>query len=269
MAVEKTEAALYRDPRYLINTPVGIDIHMLNKSYGENHVLADLSLSIRPGETFVILGRSGLGKTVLLRHVVGLERADSGEILLAGLPAASPEVRETLRIAFVFQASALFNSLTVGDNVGLWLREHRVCLDDDTVMKIVAEKLELVGLKGKEDIMPSHLSGGMKKRVAIARALTMNPDLILYDEPTAGLDPVISDTIGEVIVDLKERFRITSVVVTHDINLAFFIADRIALLHDRRIIAIGTPQEIKASRDPVVQEFITAQSKRIEGGGQQ
>ncbi len=163
----------------------------------------------------------------------------------------------------VFQASALFGAMSVGDNWSLWLTEHRICKDPEIVRSIIAQKLEMVGLEGKEEIMPSELSGGMRKRVAIARALVMNPDLILYDEPTSELDPLIAETISEVIMDLKQRLHITSLVVTHDIGLALYVADRIAMIHEGRIVEIGTPEQIKKSSNPIVNEFVSVQTKHL------
>jgi phospholipid/cholesterol/gamma-HCH transport system ATP-binding protein len=167
-------------------------------------------------------------------------------------------------MAMVFQSSALFNSLSVGENVGLWLKEHRICGPAETA-RIVAEKLALVGLAGKESTMPSELSGGMKKRVSIARALAVNPHLILYDEPTAGLDPVLTEQIGHVIADLKQ-LKITSLVVTHDLNLGFAVADRLGMIHEGRLIETGTPAAIRATTNPVVRAFISTQMKVLEGG---
>jgi len=163
------------------------------------------------------------------------------------------------RMAMVFQSSALFNSLSVGGNVGLWLKEHRICGPEE-IARVVAEKLALVGLAGQEDAMPAELSGGMKKRVSIARALAVNPHLILYDEPTAGLDPVLTEQIGHVIVELK-RLQITSLVVTHDLNLGFAVADRLGMIHDGRLIEVGTPDAIRATANPVVRAFISTQMK--------
>jgi len=156
----------------------------------------------------------------------------------------------------VFQSSALFNSLTVEENVALYLREHGIVKDEDAIKKIVRSVLSVVGLEGKEKVMPSELSGGMKKRVAIARALAMNPDLILFDEPTAELDPMMTRTIGDVIKNLRKHFEVTQVVVTHDVDLAFYIADRIAVLSDGKIVEVGTPEEIRKSENPVVKGFI-------------
>ncbi|HEX5774049.1 MAG TPA: ABC transporter ATP-binding protein [Geomobilimonas sp.] len=245
---------------------VSIKIEHLNKHYGNNHVLRDVNLEIFSGETFSIIGPSGTGKSVLLKHVVKLETPDSGEIFIDDVPIfASPkESQRDYRYSMVFQSSALFNSLTVGENVGLWLREKRIC-KEARIREIIREKLAKVGLEGTEGLRTSELSGGMKKRVAIARSLAMNPDLILYDEPTAELDPVTTDELANTILKLKETTRNTTVIVTHDLNFALYISDRIGMMHDGRIIEIGTPAEIKASQNPIVKGFIFTTTKGIKG----
>ena len=205
------------------------------------------------------MGKSGAGKSVLLRHIIGLENPDSGSIRVAGEDVHDPDFSKNHVLAMVFQSSALFNSLTVEENVALYLREHKLFEDDSRVKEIVSSALELVGLEGKENVMPSVLSGGMKRRVATARALVMNPDIILFDEPTSGLDPMMTRTIGDLICDLKSQVEITQIVVTHDIELAFYVADKLAILSEGRIIQVGSPSEIRSSRDPLVQEFISPQ----------
>ena len=237
---------------------VRIQVQRLNKFFGNHHVLRDLDLKVEPGETFVIFGPSGCGKSVLLKLITGLLIPDSGCILVDGEDLHA-EGRRRFRMAMVFQSSALFNSLSVGENVGLWLKEHRICGSEE-IARIVAEKLESVGLKGQERAMPSELSGGMKKRVSIARALAVNPHLILYDEPTAGLDPVLTEQIGHVIVDLK-HLKITSLLVTHDLNLGFAVADRLGMIHEGRLIEVGTAASIRATTNPVIQAFINTQLK--------
>jgi phospholipid/cholesterol/gamma-HCH transport system ATP-binding protein len=212
---------------------------------------------VKPGEIFVIMGPSGSGKSVLLKHLIGLEEPDAGEILIDGHSIQSPEVMNRYRMAMVFQSGALLNSLTVGENVGLYLSEHRLKSPQE-IDRIVAEKLETVGLKGTENRMPSELSGGMKKRVAIARALVIEPQLILYDEPTGELDPLSAVVIGEEILTLNRRIHVTSLVVSHDRDLAFGVASRIAVIHEGRILAIGTPDEVKRQPDPVIQKFLHA-----------
>jgi phospholipid/cholesterol/gamma-HCH transport system ATP-binding protein len=240
---------------------VGLTVRGLRKSFNGQEVLKGLDFDVKPGETFVIMGPSGSGKTVLLKHLIGLEEPDAGEILLDGQPVQSPEVLARYRMAMVFQSGALLNSLTVGENVGLYLTEHRLKPLEE-IARIVAESLEVVGLKGTEEKMPSELSGGMKKRVAIARALVIEPQLILYDEPTSELDPLSSVVIGEEIVNLQERIHVTSLVVSHDRDLAFGVADRIAVINNGRILTIGTPEEVKAQPDPLIQEFLHANFKK-------
>lgn len=252
---------------YLKSTPVGVKIRGLNKSFGNNHVLKDINLEIEPGETLVILGKSGSGKSVLLRHIIELLKPDSGRILIDGVDVSKEDVKKKYTIAMVFQSSALFNSLSVKENIALYLREHRIFKDEKKIESIVKSVLSIVGLEGKEHIMPSELSGGMKKRVAIARALVTNPDLILFDEPTAELDPIMTRTIGDVILSLREHVEVTQIVVTHEIDLAFYIADRIAVLSEGKIIEVGTPEEIRKSANPVVQNFITPQFEK-EGGSE-
>src|SRR5258706_13360357 len=209
---------------------VGLTVRGLRKSFNNEEVLKGLDFDVQPGEIFVIMGPSGSGKTVLLKHLIGLEEPDEGEILVEGQPIQSPEVLAKYRMAMVFQSGALLNSLTVGENVGLYLTEHRLKPPEE-IARVVAENLESVGLKGTENRMPSDLSGGMKKRVAIARALVVEPQLILYDEPTSELDPLSAVNIGEEILELKKQIHVTSFVVSHDRDLAFAWADRIAILH--------------------------------------
>lgn len=235
---------------------VSVKVNNLWKSYGELEVLKGITFEVFPGEIFVIIGPSGSGKSVLLKHIIGLEKPDKGEVLINGEPISDPEILSRYRIAMVFQSSALLNSLTVEENVGLYLTEHRLKPPSE-IKKVVAEKLELLGLKGTENKLPSELSGGMKKRVAIARALVMEPQLILYDEPTSELDPIIAVTIGEEILKLKKTVNVTSIVVTHDRDLGFAIADRIGMLYEGKLIFIGTPAELRRCADPVVRKFIS------------
>src|SRR5439155_15107235 len=206
---------------------------------------------------FVIMGPSGSGKSVLLKHIIGLELPDKGDILIEGESINEPGVMDKYRLAMVFQSGALLNSLNVLENVGLYLSEHRLKKPDE-IARIAIEKLEFLGLKNVKDRTPAELSGGMRKRVAIARALVIEPQLILYDEPTSELDPLMTVTIGKEIVNLKGRIHVTSVVVTHDRELAFGIADRIALLHEGQIVFMGTPAEVKKNPEPRRQEFLTA-----------
>jgi phospholipid/cholesterol/gamma-HCH transport system ATP-binding protein len=240
---------------------VTLVVHGLNKSYNGQKVLDGIDLEVRSGEIFVIMGPSGSGKSVLLKHLIGLETPDAGEILINGESISTPEIAAKFRMALVFQSGALLNSLTVGENVGLYLTEHRL-KEPEEIEKIVSEKLEDVGLKDLMDKMPSELSGGMKKRVAIARALVIEPQMILYDEPTSELDPVSSVVVGNEILKLKHRIRVTSLVVTHDRDLAFGVADRIALIAEGKILVIGTPEVVKNFKDPRVQNFLRAEFQR-------
>jgi phospholipid/cholesterol/gamma-HCH transport system ATP-binding protein len=240
---------------------VSVEVRGLRKGFKNQEVLQGLDFKVNPGEIFVIMGPSGSGKSVLLKQIIGLEMPDAGEIFVNGESIQSPEVMDKYRMAMVFQSGALLNSLTVGENVGLYLSEHRLKPADE-IARIVAENLDIVGLKGSEDKMPSELSGGMKKRVAIARALVIDPQLILYDEPTSELDPVSAAIIGEEILKLNERIHVTSIVVSHDRDLAFGVADRIAVINEGKIIAIGTPDEVKQKSDPVLQQFLHADIKR-------
>src|SRR5881409_1376287 len=236
---------------------VRVEVRGLRKSYDGHLVLKGIDFAVEREEIFVIMGPSGSGKSVLLKHIIGLETPDDGEILIEGESIQSPGVMDKYRMAMVFQSGALFNSLTVGENVGLYLSEHQLKTPAE-IDRIVKEKLEIVGLKGQEDRNPSDLSGGMKKRVAIARALVIEPQLILYDEPTSELDPVIAVTIGEEILKLNRRIRVTSIVVSHDRDLAFGIAARIALMNSGQILAVGAPDEVKHHPHPQIQEFLTA-----------
>ena len=244
---------------------VSIRIEKLNKFFGEKHVLKDINLEIFAGETFSIIGPSGTGKSVLLKHIVKLEQPDSGEIFIDDHPIFNPATIEppNYRYSMVFQSSALFNSLTVGENVGLWLREKRIC-KELVIRQIIKEKLALVGLEGQEGLQTAELSGGMKKRVAIARSLAMNPDLILYDEPTAELDPINTDELASTILNLKKNTKNTTVIVTHDLNFALYISDRIAMISGGTIEEVGTPAEFKASKNPVVKGFIYTTTKGIQ-----
>lgn len=240
----------------------GVDVQVrgLRKSYAGQEVLKGIDFDVQAGQVFVLMGPSGSGKTVLLRHVIGLEHPDAGEILIGGHHITRPEAMERYRLAMVFQSGALLNSLTVAENVGLYLSEHRLQPPED-IARVVSEKLDLVGLKGTEDKLPSELSGGMKKRAAIARALVIEPQLILYDEPTSELDPLSAVVIAEEIVRLNRRTGATSLVVSHDRDLAFGVADRLAVIHEGVILTLGTPAEVRQHRDPLVQRFLNADFK--------
>ena len=240
---------------------ISVSVAGLEKSFGEQRVLCGVGFDVQPGEVFVLMGPSGSGKSVLLRHIIGLEPADAGEISVGGESIHNPGVMDKHHLAMVFQSGALLNSMTVGENVGLYLTEHRLKPPAE-IARVVSEQLEAVGLKGVEEKMPAELSGGMKKRVAIARALVSEPHLILYDEPTSELDPVSAVVVGEEIVKLNNRTGVTSIVVSHDRDLAFGIADRIAVILDGKIVAVGTPDEIRQIQDPAVKDFLTANFKR-------
>jgi phospholipid/cholesterol/gamma-HCH transport system ATP-binding protein len=242
---------------YPIQQGVRLAVHGLRKSYNGHEVLKGIDFEVKPGEIFVIVGPSGCGKSVLLKQLIGLEEPDQGQVLIDGRPVQSPEFTTRYRVAMVFQSGALLTSMTVGENVGFYLAEHHLKSASE-IAEIVSSDLEQVGLKGTENKMPDELSGGMRKRVAIARALAVEPQLILYDEPTSELDPISSVNIAGDIVKLNERIHATTLVVSHDRDLAFGIANRIAMLDDGHIIAIGTPEEIKSSPDSHVQLFLNA-----------
>ncbi len=240
---------------------VGLVVRGLRKSFEDQEVLKGVDFAVQPGEIFVIMGPSGSGKSVLLKHLIALETPNAGEILINSEPVSAPETAAKYRMALVFQSGALLNSLTVGENVGLYLTEHRLKTPEE-IQQIVVDKLAAVGLKDVVDKMPADLSGGMKKRVAIARALVIEPQLILYDEPTSELDPLSSVVVGEEILRLNQRTGVTSVVVTHDRDLAFGVADRMAVMGDGKILIIGTPDEVNNCKDPEVQSFLHADFKR-------
>jgi len=237
-----------------------IELKKINKNFQNNKVLNDCSLKINKGETMVIIGRSGVGKSVLLKHIIGILQPDSGDVFVDGQ--SVPHLRDRdlnklrLEIGMLFQGAALFDSLTVGENVGFLLREH-TSATNELIEKRVKESLATVGLRGIENLMPVSLSGGMKKRVGLARAIcSQDLKIILYDEPTTGLDPIMADAINNLIISLHDKLNVTSVAVTHDMNSAYKIADRIAMLYKGKIIAIGTPQEIKKTKNPFVKQFI-------------
>lgn len=241
-----------------------IKIERVYKSFGKNKVLRGVDLEIKSGETMVIIGRSGCGKSVLLKHIIGLIRPDEGNIFVYGDDITKLNEQQVYemrkKFGMLFQASALFDSLTVADNVAFGLREHTQKTYDE-IMEIVKDKLRIVGLHGIESLMPVELSGGMKKRVGLARAIAMNPDIVLYDEPTTGLDPIMADAINDLILRMKKELKVTAIAVTHDMTSAYKIADRIAMLYEGKIHEVGTPDEIRNSDNPVVQQFITGSSK--------
>lgn len=236
-----------------------ISLRDLRVNYGQREILHGISFEVMRGETLVILGKSGSGKSTLLRTLVGLERPSSGEIWLKGknLAAISATEMDEIRkkIGISFQGGALFGSMTVGENVALPLREHTK-LEDSTIEIILRLKLDQVGLSGFENYMPSQLSGGMKKRAAVARALAMDPEILFFDEPSAGLDPIIAAGVDQLILDLKKAFHMTIVVVTHELASAFLIADRMVLIDKGSVVDIGSREEMRSSRHPRVRQFL-------------
>ena len=236
-----------------------ISLRNLRVCYGEREILHGINFDVLPGETLVILGGSGSGKSTLLRTLVGLEKPTSGEIFIKGqdlAKASAVELDEIRRkIGMSFQGGALFGSMTVGENVALPLREH-TRLEDSTIEIILRLKLEQVGLEGFEHYAPSQLSGGMKKRAAVARALAMDPEILFFDEPSAGLDPIIAAGIDDLILHLKRAFRMTILVVTHELASAFLIADRMLLIDRGNVVALGTPEEMRSSMQPRVRQFL-------------
>ncbi|MDR0515939.1 MAG: ABC transporter ATP-binding protein [Fibromonadaceae bacterium] len=243
---------------------VMIKLRSLRKSFGKQDVLLDVNLDIRRGETMVIIGQSGGGKSVILKHMIGLLQPDGGEVSVDGVTISSSKFFDTRTIrrkmGMLFQMGALFDSMDTGENIAFALREHHPELSEKQVQDTVTEKLKLINLVPEfRTKMPSELSGGMKKRVALARAIALSPEILLYDEPTTGLDPITSDVINDLILDMQLKLGVTSVVVTHDMVSAFKVADRIAMLYKGRIIEIGSVNEIKNTANPFVKQFITGQ----------
>ncbi len=236
-----------------------IEIADVHKSFRELKVLDGVDLTIQTGETMVIIGRSGCGKSVLLKHIIGLIKPDQGRVLIGkeDITVMDEQQLRLLRMKFgmLFQGSALFDSLNVKENVGFSLIEH-AALDECVIDNKIKNCLSLVGLRGIENLMPSQLSGGMRKRVGLARAICVDPQIVLYDEPTTGLDPIMADAINDLIKDLHDKLKITSVAVTHDMTSAYKIADRIAMLYEGKIIEVGTPQQVKNTKNPIVKQFI-------------
>ena len=239
----------------------------LNMKYGEHVILHDVNLTIKKGETLAVVGPSGTGKSTLLKLLIGLARPTGGQVWVDGKEISRMKDKELdearLGMGMVFQYSALFDSMSVGENVAFGLRQHTDMGEDD-IRRIVEERLAGVGLAGLADAMPNELSGGMKKRVGLARALAFKPNIILYDEPSSGLDPIMARKIDELILETQKEFGVTSVVVTHDMESAYRIADRIAVLYEGRFVQIGTPDEIRESDHPYVRRFVRAASYRKE-----
>src|ERR1700745_990155 len=247
------------------NSSPMIEVRSLTKKIGQQEILRGVDLEVRTGETLVLIGRSGGGKSVLLKHIIGLMEPDSGEIWIEGQNIVGLNERQfgviRNKVGILFQGGALFDSMTVEDNIALPLREAGE-RDRKVLRSKVSEMLEVMEMEGQEDKMPESLSGGMKKRVGLARAIIRRPSCVLYDEPTSGLDPVVADSINRLIRRLQQRFGMTSVVVTHDMKSAFDVADRIAYLHEGRIYFHGTPSQLQRSTDPLIQDFLLGRSEQ-------
>lgn len=241
-----------------------IIISNLHKSFGKKQVLKGVNLKIYDGESLVILGPSGCGKSVLLKHIIGLMQPDKGQVIIDGQDISNFTPKEfdalRMRMGMLFQSAALFDSLNVEDNITFGLRRHTE-LTSKAIHHIASEKLEMVGLPGTNYLMPSELSGGMRKRVGLARAIAMEPEIILYDEPTTGLDPIMTSAIDELHLSLKKRLGVTSIVVTHDLKSAYRVCDRIALHYGGQIVEIGTREQIINSPSPIVQQFIKGEAQ--------
>ncbi|RMA97218.1 ABC transporter ATP-binding protein [Hydrogenothermus marinus] len=236
-----------------------IIVKNLVKKFGDREILKGISFDVKKGEIFVLMGGSGSGKSTTIKHIIGLLKPTSGQIIIDGIDITKLSQNELIefrkKMGYLFQEGALFDSLKIWENVGFYYLENTKKPIKE-IYQLAKEKLELVGLKGVEELYPSQLSGGMRKRASLARAIATNPEIILYDEPTSGLDPVMSAIIDNLILKLRKEIGVTSIVVTHDLESAFSIADRIAIIHKGKIYAIGTPEEIKTNKDPVVQQFI-------------
>jgi len=237
------------------------DVH---KSFGSLHVLGGLSFEVRRGETLTIIGQSGTGKSVTLRCLLGLLTPDEGRVLYEGRCVAEMDEQELVELrshfGMLFQGSALFDSLNVGDNVAFGLRA-RGGKDEEETRDVVERTLRAVGLPGIQEKMPAELSGGMKKRVALARAVAMEPDVLLYDEPTTGLDPIMADAINNLILSMQRAYQVTSIAVTHDLTSAYKISDRMIMLHEGRVVGEGTPDEIRNTTDPMMRQFIEGKAE--------
>lgn len=247
-----------------------IEIVELHKSFGEHHVLRGLNLRVEKGQSMVVIGGSGSGKSVLLKHIIGLMLPDSGSVFIEGTDITKLDEKSLYEVrkkfGMLFQSSALFDSLRVWENVSFSLLRSGMRGKDAKMTAI--EKLRLVGLANVEDLMPSELSGGMKKRVALARAIVHKPEILLYDEPTTGIDPIVADAINELIIKMRQELAVTSVAITHDMQSAYKIGDRIAMLYEGKIVDEGTSEEIKNTSNPIVRQFITGSARgpiKIEG----
>lgn len=236
-----------------------IEIRDLHKSFGDNHVLRGIDLTVEEGKTTVIIGASGSGKSVLMKHMIGLLRPDSGKVVVDGLDTSELGERELAKVrqkfGMVFQNAALFDSMTVGENVAFPLREHRR-LPEKEIRRIVEEKLRVVDLEGVEHLYPAELSGGMRKRVGLARAVVLDPRIVLYDEPTTGLDPITANSVDEMILAAQERLGVTSVVISHDIASSFRVGDHIAMIYKGQIVEQGPPEKLMESDHPYVKKFL-------------
>ncbi len=248
-----------------------ISVRDLIVSYGDRKILKGTNLDIFPGETMVILGASGSGKSTLLRHIEGLAKPTSGSIFIKGVDICSASRKELMKVQRVlgvsFQSAAMFNSMTVGDNVALPLREHTK-LAEPTIKLMTKMKLQQVGLSGVEDLFPTQLSGGMKKRASVARALAMDPEILLFDEPSAGLDPIIAAGIDDLILLLKRAFKMTIVIVTHEMQSAYLIADRMCMLYQGEILAVGTVDEIRSHKHPRIRQFVDRVADDFDEGAE-
>ena len=246
---------------FIDENDVMIELRNLKKTFGKQEVLKDVSLDIRRGETMVIIGQSGGGKSVILKHMIGLLQPDGGEVKIDNHTISTPDYFDTKTIrqkmGMLFQNGALFDSMNAGENIAFALREHNRKLKESEIQDIVTEKLKLIHLKPEFRVkMPNEMSGGMRKRLALARALALSPQVLLYDEPTTGLDPITSDVINDLIIDMQQKLGVTSVVVTHDMTSAYKVADRIAMLFEGRIIEVGTVEAIRNTKNPYVKQFI-------------